>query len=138
MSAKEKINSLRHLKKESLERYNERLGPEKYPRYDKTEFCFSDKPACHNLHNTIYFCHHSGVYGNRSVSSVFSNSLTPYIAKAIDEMKESIFHHALRLIDRDIDGLIGDLKAEREELDNLIKELANKEEQWKRENSLTG
>lgn len=123
MSAKEKINNLRHLKKESLERYNERLGPKKESRYDKTQFCFSDKPACHNLHDVIYFCHHSGVYGNSGVSSVFSDSLTPYIAKAINEMKESIFHHALRLIDRDIDGLIGDLKAEREELDNLIKEL---------------
>ena len=129
MSAKEKINNLRYLKKSSLERYNERLGPEKESRYDKTQFCFSDKPACHNLHNMIYFCHHSGVYGNSSVSSVFSDSLTPYIAKAIDEIKEEIFKRALELIDKDIDGLIGDLKAEREELDNLIKELANKEEQ---------
>lgn len=123
MSAKEKINSLRHLKKESLERYNERIGPNKKSKYDKTEFCFSDKPACHNLHDVIYFCHHSGVYGNSNVSSVFSDLLLPYIVGAIDEMKESILHHALRLIDRDIDGLIGDLKAEREELDNLIKEL---------------
>lgn len=129
MSAKEKINNLRHLKKESLERYNKRLGPKKESRYDKTEFCFSDKPACHNLHNIIYFCHHSGVYGDSGVSSVFSDSLTPYIAKAINEMKESIFYHALRLIDRDIDVLIGDLKTEREDMDNLIKELANEEEQ---------
>ena len=129
MSAKEKINNLRLLKKDSLERYNERLGPKKYSRYDKTEFCFSDKPACHDLHNIIYFCHHSGVYGSSSVSSVFSNSLTPYIAKAIDEVKEKIFKRALELIDRDIDGLIGDLKAERECLDNLIKELANEDEQ---------
>ena len=129
MSAKEKINNLRRLKKESLERYNERFGPEKKSRYDKTQFCFSDKPACHNLHNMIYFCHHSGVYGNSGVSSVFSDSLTPYIAKAIDEMKRKIFHHALKLIDKDIDGLIGDLKVEREGLDNLIKELANEEEQ---------
>ena len=129
MNAKEKINSLRLLKKDSLERYNKILGPKKESRYDKTQFCFSDEPACHNLHNIIYFCHHSGVYGSSSVSSVFSNSLTPYIAKAIDEIKEEIFKRALELIDRDIDGLIGDLKAEREELDNLIKELANKEEQ---------
>lgn len=129
MSAKEKINSLRRLKEESLERYNERLGPNKKSRYDKTQFCFSDKPACHNLHNMIYFCHHSGVYGNSGVSSVFSDSLTPYIAKAIDEIKRRIFKRALELIDKDIDGLIGDLKAEREGLDNLIKELANKEDQ---------
>ena len=129
MSAKEKIKILRYLKKSSLERYNERLGPEKFSRYDKTQFCFSDKPACHNLHNMIYFCHHSGVYGNSSVSSVFSDSLTPYIAKAINEVKEKIFKRALELIDKDIDGLIRDLEAEREELDNLIKELANKEEQ---------
>ncbi|MFA7114930.1 MAG: hypothetical protein WC214_05660 [Candidatus Omnitrophota bacterium] len=127
MSAKEKVDSLRCLKKESLERYNERLGPNKKSKYHKTEFTFSDKPACHNLHNIIYFCHHSDLCGY--VSSVFSDSLTPYIAKAIDEMKESIFHHALRLIDRDINKQIGDLKAEREGLDNLIKELANKEGQ---------
>jgi hypothetical protein len=120
MSAKEKINSLRRLKKESLERYNERLGPEKEPRYDKTQFCFSDKPSSHNLHNIIYFCHHSGVLQHQN--------LLPYIVGAINEMKEKIFHHALKLIDKDIDGLIGDLKAEREGLDNLIKELANKEE----------
>ena len=44
--------------------------------------------SANNLHDVIYFC-----------------------------------HHTLRLIDRDIDGLIGELKAEREELDNLIKEL---------------
>jgi len=123
MNAKEKINNLRRLKKESLERYNERIGPNKKSKYDKTEFCFSDKPAFHNLHDVIYFCHHSSVYGNSGVSSVFSDFLLPYIVGAIDEMKESIFHHALRLIDKDIDGLIGDLKAEREELDNLIKEL---------------
>ena len=130
MNAKEKINSLRRLKKESLERYNERIGPNRKSKYDKTEFCFSDKPACHNLHDVIYFCHHSGMYGNSGVSSVFSDSLTPYIAKAIDEIKEEIFKRALELIDKDIDGLIRDLEAEREELDNLIKELANKEEQW--------
>lgn len=129
MNAKEKINSLRYLKKESLERYNERLGPKKESRYDKTEFCFSDKPACHNLHDVIYFCHHSGIYGDSNVSSVFSDSLTPYIARAIDEVKEKIFKRALELIDQDVNGLIGDLVKEREDLDNLIKELANKEEQ---------
>jgi len=127
MSAKEKVNNLRRLKEESLERYNERLGPNKKSKYDKTRFCFSDKPACNNLHNIIYFCHHSDLYGY--VSSVFSDSLTPYIAKAIDEVKEKIFKRALELIDQDVNGLIGDLKAEREGLDNLIKELANKEEQ---------
>lgn len=123
MTVKEKINSLRRLKKESLERYNERLGPNKGSRYDKTQFCFSDKPACHNLHDVIYFCHHSGVYGNSGVSSVFSDSLTPYIAKAIDEVKRKIFKRALELIDKEINGLIGDLIKEREDLDNLIKEL---------------
>ena len=129
MNTKEKINDLRRLKKESLKHYNERLGPNKKSKYDKTEFCFSDKPAYHDLHDVIYFRHHSSVCGNSGVTSVFSDFLLPYIVGALDEMKESIFHHALRLIDRDIDGLIGELKAEREELDNLIKELANKDEQ---------
>jgi len=126
MNAKEKINNLRRLKKESLERYNERLGPNKKSKYDTAQFCFSDKPACNNLHNIIYFCHRSDLYGY--VSSVFSDSLTPYIAKAIDEVKEKIFKRALELIDQDVNGLIGDLVKEREDMDNLIKELANEEE----------
>ena len=128
MSAKEKINNLRRLKKESLQSYNSELGPKRGTRYDKTCFCFSDRPASHNLHNTIYFCHYSGVYGDSNVSSVFSDSLTPYVARAIDEVKEKIFKRALELIDQDVNGLIGDLVKEREDMDNLIKELANEEE----------
>lgn len=122
-TAKENIENLKQLRDQSSSNFNEVFGPNNNSKYDKKQFDFSGSPACHNLHNIIYFRHHYGVYGSSNVTSVFSERLTEYIARAINEMKYRIFQKALEIIDGDIRGFIADLKAEKETLEAMIKEI---------------
>ena len=122
-TAKEKIKHLQHLRDDSIKTFNNVFGAKKNKRYDTTQFDFSTEDSCHKLRDVIYFRHHKGVYGNSGVSSAFNYELSKYIAKAIDEEKNHIFKRAIELIDSDIHGMISDLRAEKEVLELMIKEI---------------
>lgn len=122
-TAKSKIGHLVWLRDNTLEIFNRVFGKEKDCRYDKTQFDFSIEDACHKLRDVIYFRHHMGVYGDSNVSSAFSSELSNYIARAIDEKKNDIFNRAIELINKDIRSLIEALKAEKEEMEVMIKQI---------------
>ena len=123
MKTKNEVLALQDLKIHSQNVYDNEVGPNRGARFDKTRFGFSSKKATHNLHNVIYFCHHSGIYGGSSVSSAFRDDFSEFIIKAIDKKRDEIFNLAIELIGEEISSKIEDLKSERNQLDSLIEEI---------------